>query len=163
MPFHAAEKLSNTIPTTSEPSKVSGVAAEKVDGSSSDDESEKAVRDEQPSQMKNHKGAKKTDERSSITEDIEDDKPVPDKSPAKKLSKDKGKRKADCTKSTETNVDGKEVIREKTEQTSYKKKPAPMEQKLLALRAPQVPKKRNRLEKRNRLVTRSGKESGNSS
>jgi 25S rRNA (cytosine2870-C5)-methyltransferase len=117
------KKLSNTIPTTSEPSKVSGVAAEKVDGSS-DDEGEKAVRDEQPSQMKNHKGGKKTDERSSITEDIADDKPVPDRPPAKKLSKDKGKRKADSPKSTETNVDGKEVIHEKTEQTSHKKKSA---------------------------------------
>jgi hypothetical protein len=59
--------LSNTIPT-SEPSKVSGVAAEKVDGSS-DDEDEKAVHDEQPVQLKNHKGANKTNERSSITEE----------------------------------------------------------------------------------------------
>ncbi|KAK3158958.1 hypothetical protein QOZ80_2AG0143910 [Eleusine coracana subsp. coracana] len=82
------KKLSNTIPTASEPSKVSGEAAEKADDSS-DDEGEKAVRDEQPIQKKNHKGTKKTDERSSISKDTEDGKPVPDR-PAKQFGDHKG-------------------------------------------------------------------------
>ncbi|GJM86687.1 hypothetical protein PR202_ga02571 [Eleusine coracana subsp. coracana] len=114
------KKLSNTIPTASEPSKVSGEAAEKADDSS-DDEGEKAVRDEQPIQKKNHKGTKKTDERSSISKDTEDGKPVPDR-PAKQFGDHKGKRKSDGPKSTETNGDVKEVNNEKTDKTRHKKK-----------------------------------------
>ncbi|GJN22082.1 hypothetical protein PR202_gb09615 [Eleusine coracana subsp. coracana] len=116
------KKLSNTVPTTSEPSKVSGEAAEKADDSS-DDEGEKASRDEQPIQKKNHKGTKKTDERSSISEDTEDDKPVPDR-PAKQFGNHKGKRKSGGSKSTETNGDVKEVNNEKTDKTRHKNKSA---------------------------------------
>ncbi|TVU28315.1 hypothetical protein EJB05_19829, partial [Eragrostis curvula] len=114
------KKFSNTIPTTSEPSKASEGAAEEVDGSS-DDEGEKVVCDE-PVKMKNHKGTKRTDERPSITKDTED-KPVPDK-PAKQLNNRKGKRKTDGPKSNETIGDGKEASHEKTEQLSHTKKSA---------------------------------------
>ncbi|XP_062220167.1 26S rRNA (cytosine-C(5))-methyltransferase NOP2B-like [Phragmites australis] len=116
------KKLSNTIPETSEPSKVSEGAAEKADHTS-DGEDVKTIPDEPPVQMKNHKEFKKTDERSSITNETGDNKRVPDR-PAKQVKNDKGTKKTDGRKSTETNGDGEEVHRGQTEQTSHKKKSA---------------------------------------
>lgn len=126
--FIQLKKLSNTIPVTSESSKASEGAAEKVDPSGDDEdkdkeaeqEQEKGVpdKDEKAVQMKNHKETKKSNKERSVPKEATR---VPDR--AKHIKKQKKDTvETDGPESTEKNGGGKEVHQEKTKQAGHKKK-----------------------------------------